>query len=101
MTTAISADKLADLMSRSNPERAYAIDVSSTDADLTALIAPGASMLYVGVAGDVTALLAGDFAAGLTTGTLYKAVPAGTVLPGVFVKVFHTGTTATNIVAMQ
>jgi len=47
--------------------------------------------LYVGVTGDVTVQS--------VTGTsvLFKAVPAGAIIPGRFIRVMVTGTTATNI----
>lgn len=50
--------------------------------------------LYVGVGGDVTVLTAG----GQTV--LFKAVPAGTVLPIRINRVNSTGTTATNMVSI-
>jgi hypothetical protein len=46
---------------------------------------------YVGVTGDVTAQSIPG------TSVLFKAVPAGGVIPGVFVRIMATGTTATNI----
>jgi len=46
---------------------------------------------YVGVTGDVTV----QSVAG--TSVLFKAVPAGVIVPGVFVRIMSTGTTATNI----
>lgn len=51
--------------------------------------------LYIGTAGDVTVIMA-------DTGTaiLFKAVPAGTVLPIMVSRVKSTGTTASDIVAL-
>lgn len=51
--------------------------------------------LYIGVAGDVTLDTVGG-----ETSVLFKAVPAGTVLPVRASRVRSTGTTATNITAM-
>lgn len=52
-------------------------------------------MLYVGVTGDVTVVSKRD------GGThLFKAVPAGALLPIAVVQVKATGTTATNILAL-
>lgn len=48
--------------------------------------------LYVGTAGDVKV----DFAGGATAIT-YKNVPAGTFLPGLFTRVYASGTSASNI----
>lgn len=48
--------------------------------------------LYIGVTGDVTAVVSG-------TAVLFKAVPVG-VLPVCCSRVNSTGTTATNIVAL-
>lgn len=51
--------------------------------------------IYVGVTGDITMMLARDSAS-----VLFKAVPVG-VLPVRPLQVFATGTTATNIVALN
>ena len=51
--------------------------------------------IYVGVAGDITMILARD-----TVAVLFKAVPNG-VLPVRPLQVMATGTTATNIVALN
>lgn len=53
--------------------------------------------IYVGVAGDVACIGSAD---GLTASIVFKAVPAGTVLPVAARRVFATGTTATNLVAL-
>ena len=50
--------------------------------------------IYVGVAGDVTVVNT----AGQTA--LFKAVPAGTLLPVEASRVNATGTTATNLIAL-
>lgn len=47
--------------------------------------------LYVGVAGDVTVILSRD-----TVAVLFKAVPAGTILPVRARRVLDTGTTPGN-----
>ena len=51
--------------------------------------------LYVGVTGDVTAVPSGGGAA-----VLFKAVPAGAILPISVIRVNATGTTASQIVAL-
>ena len=51
--------------------------------------------IYVGGAGDVRVDLVGT-----GTGITFKAVPVGTVLPIQAVKVYATGTSATNLVAI-
>jgi hypothetical protein len=56
---------------------------------------PRSRALYVGVAGDLTV----DMATG-GTDILFKAVPAGTLLPLQVKKVKLTGTTASQIVAI-
>lgn len=55
--------------------------------------------LYVGGAGDVTVQMGGEGA--LAAGVTFKAVPVGTTLNIMVVKVFATGTTATNILALR
>lgn len=55
-----------------------------------------ARKLYVGGAGDLNAVLRDD----ITTPTLFKAVPAGTILDIWVRQVMLTGTTATNLVAL-
>lgn len=68
--------------------------VAVTPSDTVALVAPS-RWLYVGVSGDVTVDMA-------TTGAtiLFKAVPAGELLPISVIRVRATGTTATQIVAL-
>lgn len=69
-----------------------AIAVTPNDgADLT----HAARALYIGVTGDVTLTPIGG-----QTGVLFKAVPAGAILPVRASRVWATGTTATNIVAI-
>jgi hypothetical protein len=53
--------------------------------------------LYVGVTGDVTVIMWAD---ATKTPVLFKAVPAGTLLPIAVTQVMATGTTATQMVAM-
>jgi hypothetical protein len=67
--------------------------IAVTPSDSTPL-SPGALALYVGVAGDVTAIML----SGATV--LFSAVPAGSVLPIQVTQVKATGTTASGIVAI-
>lgn len=54
--------------------------------------------IYVGVTGDVSAILEGDSTnAGVGTPVLFKAVPVG-ILPIAVKQVMAAGTTATNMV---
>lgn len=108
MATAYDAtkDKFASASTDpSTPARnAYVVTPSDT-LDLTDAGQPAgqvcgvyAKSLYVGVAGDVTVIMAGDKSvAGLPK--LYKAHPVG-YLPGQIRRVMATGTAATNILAM-
>lgn len=50
---------------------------------------------YVGVTGDVNV----QSVAG--TSVLFKAVPAGAVIPGRFIRIMSTSTTATNILGAK
>ena len=52
--------------------------------------------LYVGVAGDVKVDMADT-----DTAIVFKAVPAGTFMPVRAKRVYATGTTATNLVALD
>jgi hypothetical protein len=54
-----------------------------------------ARALFIGVGGDVAAILKGDAAS-----VVFKNVPQGTVLAVSAKRVLATGTTATNIVAL-
>lgn len=72
--------------------------VAITPTDATA-IGPF-SGLYVGVAGDVTVVMRNGDGAGGVTPVLFKAVPAGTILPIAVQGVNATGTTATNILGL-
>lgn len=80
------------------------VDISSTDANLVTLgrtklpnrgIAC-ARALYIGGAGNVVVRLIDD----QSTDVTLTAVPAGTVIPGAFVQVTKTNTTATSILAL-
>lgn len=53
-----------------------------------------ARALYIGTGGDVT------LDVGTSTNILFKSVPTGTILPIAAKRVYATGTTATNIVAI-
>ncbi len=52
-------------------------------------------MLYVGSAGDISCLLTADESI-----TIFKNIPAGTVLPLRVRKIFNSGTTASQIVGL-
>lgn len=72
-------------------------DVTNATGDAASQYAKG---LYIGVSGDVTAVLAGDNGNSLAgTAVTFKAVPVG-MLPIQVRRVMATGTTATNIVAL-
>ncbi len=63
-----------------------------------ATVIPTTRALYVGVGGTVVVVTA-DAVSASTTST-FVGVPAGTVLPIQVTKVYSTGTTATNILAL-
>lgn len=68
--------------------------VAVTPADGSDLALTGTRALYIGVTGDVKVdTLGGD------TGIVFKAVPVGVLYVAVK-RVYSTGTTATNIVAL-
>jgi hypothetical protein len=69
--------------------------VAITKSDATDLTASKIRGLWVGGAGDVAVIAAGDSAAVTIVG-----VPAGTLLPVSVVKVMSTNTTATSIVGL-
>jgi hypothetical protein len=69
-----------------------AFAVTPSDTDELAKVTRG---LYVGVAGDVVAVLIGDSAS-----VTFKALAAGVVHPLRVRKVLSTGTTATNLLGM-
>lgn len=71
----------------------YAAAVTPTDTAATRFSATRG--LWVGGAGNVTAIMAGD-----EQSALFVGVPAGTVLPIRCIRVASTGTTATSIVAL-
>jgi hypothetical protein len=75
----------------SDPAGSSAAISPSDSADLAQI--PKA--IYVGVTGDITMKLKNDSAS-----VLFKAVPVG-VLPVRPVRIYATGTTATNIVALN
>lgn len=76
------------------PEGPFRNAAAVTPSD-TVPLTTAAAKLYVGVTGDVTLIPVGG-----ASGVLFKAVPAGTVLPVRTSQVMATGTTATYIVAM-
>lgn len=69
---------------------AVPVDVSATDQTLTA----GCRVLYVGTSGDVKIDMPN--ASAIT----FANVPAGTTLTVQALKVYHTGTSAANILAL-
>lgn len=75
------------------------VDLSAVDYDCTALSLVVPRAIYVGVAGDikVDAYLNGT---GDGQGVTFKSVPAGTVLKMRVMKIYKTGTTATNLLAL-
>lgn len=89
--------------SHANWPARYATAIAPSDT-LALAIGPGAGSfaksLYIGVAGDVTLIAAGDNSnSGLGTAVLFKAVPVG-ILNVQVRAVLATGTTATNIVGL-
>lgn len=92
----MAANSFADNSLKANSPAQGAAAVTPHDSNnITAL--GGALVyrgLYVGGTGDVAAVLAsGDVA-------IFKAVPAGTLLPIMVVRVNATNTTATNMLAL-
>lgn len=73
-----------------SPRRA----VSVTKSDSTDVTKTAKRGLWIGGAGDVSVMYAGD-----TVAVTLLAVPAGTFLPGEFKRVMSTGTTATSIIS--
>jgi hypothetical protein len=62
------------------------------------------SCLYIGVAGDVSVIMQGKFGPNgeyPTEKTIFKNVPAGSILPVIVDFVVATGTTATEFVALK
>jgi hypothetical protein len=80
----------ANIKALPSASHAIAVDVSSADQAL----APTARYLYVGVSGDVKVDMEDS-----GTAIVFKAAPVGPLYVRA-VKVYHTGTTATNIVAL-
>jgi hypothetical protein len=77
----------------SNPAiSAYAV----TPSDSVSFTQGACAALYVGVTGDVTAVVGSESG---QSAVLFKAVPVG-ILPVSCTRVNNTGTTATNIVAL-
>lgn len=60
-----------------------------------ATILPVTRALYIGGAGDVAVIMAGD-----TSAVTFSAVPVGTLLPIQVTKVMSTNTTATLVLAL-
>ena len=74
-----------------NPARS-AVAVTPHDSNN---LAQASRALYVGVAGDISVEMLGSGSA-----IIFKAVPAGTILPIQVTRVNSTSTTATNITAL-
>lgn len=72
-------------------DKAKAVTTSNT-----ANLSPNARALYVGVAGDVKVDVPGS-----ATAVTFVGVAAGTILPVQVQRVYATGTTATNIIALN
>ena len=80
------------------PRQQFVIDVSSADVDLTNKTATGfetiwARRLFIGVGGTLTAQMACDAA------PVARTVQSGTYVDGFWVRVMHTGTSASGIIA--
>lgn len=74
------------------PARDAFVPVKSDTIDL----AVNTRGLWVGGAGDVVVIMAGDDDA-----VTFTAVPAGTLLPICVRRIYTTGTTATNLVGLE
>lgn len=71
----------------------------SDSTDFTEAFAPrGEASLFIGTGGDVKVIMAGDNSDASVT---FKNVPSGTFLPIVVKRVYSTGTTASNILAIN
>ena len=94
-TTAI----IEDLGHVGNPSKHCAVDVSSANVDVTdsAHLNGPCIGIYVGTSGDLCVAMQADSGG---SGIVYKNVPAGAYIPGLFVTVFHTNTSANNLVAV-
>lgn len=71
-----------------------AIAITPSDSDLM----PETRGVYVGVGGDVVALMKG--AAGTYTAVTFKNAPSGAILPIRCTRINSTNTTATNMLAL-
>lgn len=83
----------ADLELLKQPTRAVAV----TTSDATDTTATATKGLWVGVGGDVAVKMVGDGSGG--TAVTLKNVPSGTYVPGAFIRIMATNTTATNIIS--
>jgi len=90
--TVTAVDAMLDRKQRKSDPPRFGIAITPSDTDELVNIC---TALYVGVSGDIKVTYAGD-----TVGVILKSVPIG-YLPGLFRKVFATGTTATNLVAVR
>jgi len=85
------ADLYRDRVLQETAPARKAVAVTKSD---TVPLASVPRTIYVGVAGDITAILADD-----TSAVLFKAVPVGP-FPVMVKQIMATGTTATDIVAL-
>lgn len=74
-------------------ENAYSVAAAVTPSDATNFTLGACNALYVGGAGNITAIVGG-------TAVLFTAVPVGTVLRVSCTRVNSTATTATAMVAL-
>jgi hypothetical protein len=75
----------------------YSVAIAITTSDTTDATAPYRG-IYVGGTGDVKIRSGG--LNGATSDVVFKAVPVGTILRVKAIRVFTTGTTATNLVGL-
>ena len=86
------ADRFTSTPEKLTDQASSALAVTPSD---SVDLANAPKALYIGVTGDITMRLAND-----TASVLFKAVPVG-VLPVRPLRVYATGTTATNILALN
>ena len=103
MTTATYKNEYDDYINQRMPHYPARFATAIVPSDTAAVaIGPGskyAKRIYIGGAGNVTLITAGDNSnGGLGTPVLYEAVPAGTYLNVQVRQVMNTGTSATYIV---
>ena len=92
MPVVITNRQVTELNPSADAPAVSAFTITPSD---SATLAQAARALYVGVGGNVTAILEGD-----TTSVLFSNVPNGSILPVRVGQVLATGTTATGIVGL-